>query len=56
MCPTLVYYLLSKEAVILALIVYVATWMDLLGGGCTPLAQARGGAGGAIFHDRAKND
>ena len=44
--------------IILAHIVYVATGMDLLGGagavgGCTPLA--RGGAGGAIFHDKAKN-
>jgi hypothetical protein len=32
--------------------VYVATGMDLLGGGCAPpLALARGGA---IFHDKAK--
>jgi hypothetical protein len=25
------------------------------GGGCAPLALARGGAGGAIFYDKAKN-
>ena len=31
--------------------------MDLLGCGCvcTPIALARGGAGGAVFHDKAKN-
>jgi hypothetical protein len=37
---------------------YFIAGMDLLGGwggGVHPLALARGGVGGAIFHDKAKN-
>ena len=43
----LAVYLLSEIALQVA---------DLLEGGCTLLALAGGGAGGAFFHDKAKNN
>ena len=46
-----------KEAIILAIILYVATGMDLLEGGgfLVALFLVALARGGAIFHDKAKN-
>ena len=50
--PAKVYYELSRRFGTRNVLTRTQGWIY---GGCTPLALARGGAGGAIFHDKANN-